>query len=1191
MGGSNSGGQPAAYGTLGVYAPGNIPGSRGQAVSWTDSSGRLWLFGGVNNNGPLNDLWQFDPPTNEWAWMGGSSTAGQSGVYGTLGVPAPGNVPGARFSSVSWTDSNGHFWLFGGSGPDANGTGGDLNELWEFDPSTNEWAWMGGSSTVPGPSAGQPGVYGTLGVPAPGNIPGARIYPTGWTDRNGFLWLFGGQSDIWGNFNDLWKFDPSTNEWAWMGGSTGPGWPGPSGVYGTIGVPAPGNTPGGRYGASSWTDSNGHLWLFGGNKFVGDSDDDLNDLWQFNPSTTEWAWMGGSNSGGQPGVYGTLGALAAGNNPGSRLLALSWTDNSGNLWLFGGGGLDANGTPGNLNDLWQFNPSANEWAWMGGSSSANQPGVYGTLGTPAPGNIPGGRGRGAYWTDSGGHLWLFSGRAENDLWEYWPAAVLPTPVITWPAPAAITYGTALSATQPDATTTVAGTFEYSPAVGTVLHAGIQTLSVTFTPADTTHYATTKAAVTLTVNPVTPVIAWPTPAAITYPTALSATQLDATTTISGTFTYRPPAGTMLVPGTQTLRVTFTPADPTDYTAATASITLVVNPGSVAVPFGEWAWMSGGNWLPYYSDCCTVGWSGVYGTLGTPDPANVPGSRTDAMGWTDSSDHLWLFGGFGFDVNGGMGPLNDLWEFDLATNEWVWMGGSNSGWQHGVYGTLGVPAAGNIPGARFDAATWTDSKGHLWMFGGFGDDANGSGGFLNDVWEFDASTNEWAWMGGSSTGNHLGHYGTLGVPAVGNIPGNRSGALGWTDRDGHLWLFGGASADASVHNDLWEFDPSTNEWAWMGGSSSANQPGVYGTLGVPAAGNIPGSCTGAIGSTDSSGHLWLYRGNELWKFNPSTNEWAWMGSGSQQAVYGTLGTAATGNSPGSRSASVSWTDSSGNFWLFGGPGPRDDLWEFDSSSNKWAWMGGSNSTSGCDPGYCWLHGVYGTLGTPALGNIPEPRFSAVRWTDNSGHFWLFGGSTNGGYLNDLWEFLPPAPPAITFTPLTSPVVYGVPPMHLQATSASGHRVHFRVVSGPGFVHHRRLTITGAGTIVVAAYLEGGPEVTQSIVVNKATPTIRLKSWPHSIAAGQTITFTARLRADCNKADRDNDDRDDAECDRPTGKVVFFDGQTPLGERRVRHHGEAEFTTDSLGAGTHNIKAVYGGDQNYTGASSTPVDITVH
>lgn len=71
---------------------------------------------------------------------------------------------------------------------------------------------------------------------------------------------------------------------------------------------------------------------------------------------------------------------------------------------------------------------------------------------------------------------------------------------TWPTPAPISYGTALSATQLDASSTVAGSFAYSPSVGSVLTAGTHTLSVTFTPTDKAENATVSGSVTLTVNP-------------------------------------------------------------------------------------------------------------------------------------------------------------------------------------------------------------------------------------------------------------------------------------------------------------------------------------------------------------------------------------------------------------------------------------------------------------------------------------------------------------------------------------------------------------------------------------------------------------------------------------------------------------------------------------------------------------------
>jgi sugar lactone lactonase YvrE len=157
-----------------------------------------------------------------------------------------------------------------------------------------------------------------------------------------------------------------------------------------------------------------------------------------------------------------------------------------------------------------------------------------------------------------------------------------TPTIIWPAPQPVTYGTALSATQLDASSAVAGTFVYTPAAGAVLAAGTQTLLVTFTPTDSTDYTTATATAQLTVNKATPIVTWAAPAGITNGTALSSTQLDATASVPGTFVYNPAAGTAPAVGNDTLSVTFTPNDITDYNNATASVTLVVTPPSNPVP---------------------------------------------------------------------------------------------------------------------------------------------------------------------------------------------------------------------------------------------------------------------------------------------------------------------------------------------------------------------------------------------------------------------------------------------------------------------------------------------------------------------------------------------------------------------------------------------------------------------------------
>jgi N-acetylneuraminic acid mutarotase len=220
----------------------------------------------------------------------------------------------------------------------------------DVDCGHGEWTWMNGSSTV-----NQAGTYGTEGTATPGNVPGAREVAAAWTDdASGNFWLFGGfgydSTGTAGDLDDLWKY--SGGEWTWMSGSNATN---QAGTYGTKGTAAPGNVPGAREVAATWTDASGNLWLFGGLGYDSTgTTGDLSDLWKY--SGGEWTWMSGSNAINQGGTYGTEGAAMPGSVPGARGLAVSWTDPGGNLWLFGGAGYDSKGAQGHLNDLWKYEP-------------------------------------------------------------------------------------------------------------------------------------------------------------------------------------------------------------------------------------------------------------------------------------------------------------------------------------------------------------------------------------------------------------------------------------------------------------------------------------------------------------------------------------------------------------------------------------------------------------------------------------------------------------------------------------------------------------------------------------------------------------------------------------------------------------------------------------------------------------------
>jgi N-acetylneuraminic acid mutarotase len=417
------------YGTQGTASAGTEPGARYSGTSWTDSSGNFWLFGGVGYDssgsaGYLNDLWRYTPGSKQWTWISGGDGNNASGIYGTLNSAATGNAPGARYEANSWIDSTGNLWLFGGYGYDSAGNLGYLNDLWRYAPGTGQWTWVNGSNIE-----NVSGVYGAKGTAAAGNAPGARRSASSWTDSNGTVWLFGGYgydaSGAVGYLNDLWKYSPTTRQWTWVSGGSVDN---ALGVYGTVETAAAANVPGARYAAGSWIDASGNLWLFGGAGYdSGGALGKLNDLWQFTPTSGQWTWVGGEVTANAGPIYGTLGTTAATNLPGARYDFTTWMDSSGSVWLFGGVGYDASGTVGNLNDLWRYDPTDNEWTWIGGGHSDNASGVYGTQGTASVNNVPGGRNSINSWIDSSGDLWLFGGNGYdstgklsylNDLWEF-----------------------------------------------------------------------------------------------------------------------------------------------------------------------------------------------------------------------------------------------------------------------------------------------------------------------------------------------------------------------------------------------------------------------------------------------------------------------------------------------------------------------------------------------------------------------------------------------------------------------------------------------------------------------------------------------------------------------------------------------------------------------------------------------------
>lgn len=184
---------------------------------------------------------------------------------------------------------------------------------------------------------------------------------------------------------------------------------GGSPVYGNKGVFAVNNSPGSRIGASSWNDSEGNYYLFGGYT-GGDSTQVRNDLWQWNGE--QWAWLAGSNLARGSGNYN----WQAVGTPSARSHSCAWVKDTNQFFLFGGEGVDRFGNDGVLNDVWVWNGV--NWTWLDGNSRE-------AISHVASGSILAGiphRSRASVWV-SNSNVYIFGGSV--------PASASPSGTKIW----------------------------------------------------------------------------------------------------------------------------------------------------------------------------------------------------------------------------------------------------------------------------------------------------------------------------------------------------------------------------------------------------------------------------------------------------------------------------------------------------------------------------------------------------------------------------------------------------------------------------------------------------------------------------------------------------------------------------------------------------------------------------------------
>lgn len=725
-------------------------------------------------------------------------------------------------------------------------------------------------------------------------------------------------------------------------------------------------------------------------------------------SRGQWQYVKGGSYDPILPKYGILNQSHIYNSTGYRQGSATWSYNN-EIYLFGGSGNYTTGSFGSYNynggvynDIWKFNPANNQWTWIKGSRQPDDPGIAGTLGLESPTAYPSARKNFTYWVVDN-YVYVYNG----DFWKYNMQTNNWTCISVAPAISGPVYGqlnvpsaTAYPGKRSRASCWTQGNYLYLFGGYTESHGDRN---------DVWRYD-------LTTN----LWVW----------------------LKGTSIPNSFGEVWGTPGLE--EATTTPG------ARTGMVSEVL--GDMVYVYGAYnqVWrynMVSNNWCVKYgiqtgyvtsTDSLLINPS--YGTQNVYAATNSPGIRTDIQGWSKDGTIL-LFGGTTAynTTSASYNHLhNDIWQFDTTLSQWRLVSGSSAMNQRGKYGHVNVEVPANSPGGRMNMLLWKSGN-NIFIANGFGFSSNGSARLISDTWKYNAVTNNWTWMAGSDNsslsyvssglnteddGNRpvAGKYqafwnadtaiyvmGQAGSQFIGNTPGGNPGA---------------ASADA-----IWKYNSLTNNWSMLRRNTSESilvLP-VYGVINIADSLNTPGKrmfeATWQVGSKlylmggqRYSSDFVLGQGtdsmmNDLWEFDLNTKNWKWIkGSNTYNAfgVYGTLGTAAAGNTPGARSEALTWAKN-GKLYLLGGWGRAEtgqvgllnDLWEFDPATGNWRWIHGTKIRNQLT--------TFGTQGVANANNKPGGRYGAVCWTLGNKLYTFTGRGTDAEnflgsvqYLHELWSY---------------------------------------------------------------------------------------------------------------------------------------------------------------------------------------------
>lgn len=389
------------------------PGSRAGATYWQISDGTFWMFGGegfddkpTNEPSMLNDLWEFDTRNQMWRIIDDVDPSHKNEDSNSKGP-----IPEPRKLAASCGVQDMVFVVFGGEGQ----VNQILNDTWLYDTPRSEWLHLKLAVNLPQPPGRKDMAYwchrdkmiifggideknqvlhdmwefslkALIWTVVEANVrPTQRAGSLTWQSQKG-LYMYGGYTvssakNILG-LNDLWQFIRRNQTWVQLDTDSnqtcstldeqqGTLLNSMGVMHGQIDKESPCNSPGGRRHSATWTDTQGDLWLYGGEilpvyqnatamlyplpvteiRDIYSSKVLMAELWRFDIEKLVWLWMGMDPHPGLNPVYGTNYEPGENNRPGARCQMVSWT-RKGQMFLYGGLGLDARNKTVYLNDIW-----------------------------------------------------------------------------------------------------------------------------------------------------------------------------------------------------------------------------------------------------------------------------------------------------------------------------------------------------------------------------------------------------------------------------------------------------------------------------------------------------------------------------------------------------------------------------------------------------------------------------------------------------------------------------------------------------------------------------------------------------------------------------------------------------------------------------------------------------------------------